>query len=103
MFDKSAVFKIKSDFSVDADGDVLIKYRTIRKSFFDRIMTPPERKIQLDEIGSATWKLIQEGKNWDEISRELISEFPKEQNMINRTRLFLEKLCSMGILVISKS
>jgi len=72
----------------DSDGHVQIEYVLLLKPFFHSIFkrfsneasTVPTRKIQLDELGSRVWKMI-DGKR---TTSEIIIEFSSSQNISTR-------------------
>jgi hypothetical protein len=87
----------KIEFKVDDDNNITLKLPRFRNEKFRKLFIPQSRsefiQIKLDEIGSATWMLIDGKKNVQQICKELDAQFgDKVSPVVERINKFLTGL-----------
>ncbi len=80
----------------EKDSEVIIHYYEknptfIEKIFFKKFLKIPQ-KVDLDKIGSLIWLNLDGKRNVDELINIVKNNFPNEENLENRVKLFITQL-----------
>jgi hypothetical protein len=86
----------KLEFEYRQDGQIDILVPRFKKNIFNKMLPKhrsPYIRANLDEIGTATWELIDGNRNVSEIAELLLEKFQdKIEPVYDRLSMFLQKM-----------
>ncbi len=92
------MFLPQKEWVVDEDGDVTVRIGAKMEGLRGLLFGSREQTLTLDELGSAVWILLAEGRSLGELLDALIRLFPEERALRERVEGFLEFLLQKELL-----